>query len=169
MTLKLYVAGPLFTPYHRGLHARNAARLRSEGFVCLVPHERGFMRAFEEDTGVDTTPRTITIFDMDYDMVKESDAIVALLDDPDISSGLTCEIGLFWSMMQRDAHKKGVLGLLTDDRARRRWKAGVSPVNAFSLGTILDIGSVYSSLDDIIAHLNAWREGREMPKGEIHL
>ena len=26
MALKLYVAGPLFTPYHRAMHARNAAR-----------------------------------------------------------------------------------------------------------------------------------------------
>ncbi|HBY99409.1 MAG: nucleoside 2-deoxyribosyltransferase [Ardenticatenaceae bacterium] len=169
MTLTLYIAGPLFTPYHRGLHARNAARLRREGFVCLVPHERGFMRAFEADTGIDTGPRAITVFDMDYEMVEEADAIVALLDGPDISSGLTCEIGLFWSMMQRDPRKKGVLGLLTDDRARRRWNAGVSPVNAFSLGCILDIGAVYSSLHDIIVHLNAWREGREMPTGEVHL
>jgi nucleoside 2-deoxyribosyltransferase len=168
MTLKLYIAGPLFTPYHRGLHARNAARLRSEGYVCLVPHERGFMRAFEADTGVDTRPPAIAIFDMDYDMVAEADAIVALLDDPDISSGLTCEIGLFWSMMQRDPRKKGVLGLLTDDRAWRREAAGVSPVNAFSLGCILDIGVVYSSIDDVITHLNAWRDGREMPTGEIH-
>jgi nucleoside 2-deoxyribosyltransferase len=169
MTLKLYIAGPLFTPYHRGIHGRNAARLRSEGYVCLVPHERGFMRAFETDTGIDTNPRAITIFDVDYDMVEEADAIVALLDDPDISSGLTCEIGIFWSMMQRNPSKKGVLGFLTDDRAHRRWAAGVSPVNAFSLGCILDIGSVYSSIEDIIAHLDGWREGKEMPKGEIHL
>ena len=56
MTLKLYIAGPLFTPYHRAFHARNAARLRSEGFVCLVPHERSVARAFEWDTGTPTTP-----------------------------------------------------------------------------------------------------------------
>ena len=165
MTLKLYIAGPLFTPYHRGMHARNAARLRSEGFVCLVPHERSPMFAFTQDTGTPTTP--ITIFDQDYDMVAEADAIVALLDDPDISSGLTCEIGIFWSMMRRNPAKKGVLGLLTDERAVRRAKAGVPPVNAFSLGCILDAGCVYSNLDDIIKHLHAWNEGRQMPIGEM--
>src|SRR5258708_28780844 len=167
MTLKLYVAGPLFTPYNRGLHARNAARLRSAGFICLVPQERSTTRAFEWDTGTPTTP--IDIFDMDYDMVAEADAIVALLDDPDISSGLACEIGLFWAMKQHQPAKKGVLGLLTDDRAYRRSAAGVPAVNAFTLGCILDIGCVYRTLDQIITHLRAWNEGRTMPIGEIVL
>lgn len=165
MTLKLYVAGPLFTPYHRGLHARNAARLRSEGFICLVPQERSTTRVFDWDTGTPTTP--IDIFDLDYDMVAEADAIVALLDDPDISSGLACEIGLFWAMKEHNPAKKGVLGLLTDDRAYRRAAAGVPAVNAFTLGCILDIGCVYRTLDQIITHLHAWNEGREVPIGEI--
>ena len=166
MALKLYVAGPLFTPYHRATHARNAARLRSAGFVCLLPQERGVAQAFDWDTGV--KPKTaVGIFDMDYDMVEECDAIVALLDDPDISSGLTCEIGIFWAMMQRDPSKKGVLGLLTDERAYRRHEAGVPPVNAFSLGCVLDVGCVYRTLDEIIAHLHGWQAGKEMPKGEM--
>lgn len=168
MTLKIYIAGPLFTPYHRALHARNAARLRSEGFVCLVPHERSIAKAMEWDTGTPATP--IGIFDMDYDMVAEADVIVALLDDPDISSGLTAEFGIFWAMMQQDPAKKGVLGLLTDERARWRADAGVPAVNAFSLGCLLDMGTVYSNIDDIITHLHGWEEGREdLPKGEIRL
>ena len=168
MTLKIYVAGPLFTPYHRALHARNAARLRSAGFICLVPHERSVAKAMEWDTGTATTP--VAIFDMDYEMVAEADAIVALLDDPDISSGLACEFGIFWAMMQRDPRKKGVLGLLTDERAHRRAAAGVPAVNAFSLGCLLDVGAVYSNIDDVIAHLQGWQEGRDdLPRGEILL
>lgn len=163
MTLKLYIAGPLFTPYHRAFHARNAARLRSAGFVCLVPHERSVARAFEWDTGTPTTP--IAIFDMDYDMVEEADAVVALLDDPDVSSGLACEIGLFWSMMQRDPRKKGVVGLLTDDRAYARAETDVPAINAFTLGCVLDIGAVYRTLDQVIEHLQGWRAGHSMPKG----
>ncbi|MEW5815300.1 MAG: nucleoside 2-deoxyribosyltransferase [Spirochaetota bacterium] len=168
MVLKLYIAGPLFTPYHRAFHARNAAQLRSGGFVCLLPQERGVTRAFDWDTGFQ--PKTpMGIFDMDYEMLAESDAIVALLDDPDISSGLACEIGIFWAIIQHDPGKKGILGLLTDDRAHRRFLAGVPPVNAFTLGCILDVGCIYARLDRIIAHLHGWEEGREMPKGEIIL
>jgi nucleoside 2-deoxyribosyltransferase len=165
MTLKLYIAGPLFTPYHRAFHARNAARLRSEGFVCLVPHERSIAEAFKWDTGTPTTP--IGIFDMDYDLVAECDAIVALLDDPDVSSGLACEIGIFWALKQNDPSKKGVLGLLTDERGYQRGAAGIPHINAFTLGCVLDIGTVYRTLDQIIDHLHAWREGRDAPVGEI--
>jgi hypothetical protein len=71
--------------------------------------------------------------------------------------------------MQRCSRKKGVLGLLTDDRAARRIQVGVPPVNAFVLGCLLDAGSIYSNLNDIIVHLHAWEQGREMLKGEIHL
>ena len=167
MALKLYVAGPLFTPYHRGFHARNAARLRSEGFICLVPHERSYVRVFESDTGQPFSP--ITIFDMDYDMVAEADAVIALLDDPDVSSGLGAEIGIFWAMMQNDPSKKGILGLLTDDRSWYRASKEQPAVNAFTLGCVLDVGCVYSSLDQIIDHMHAWEENRETPIGEIIL
>jgi hypothetical protein len=106
---------------------------------------------------------------MDYAMVAEADAVIALLDDPDISSGLGCEIGIFWAMMQHHLWKKGILGLLTDERAYRRAAAGVSPVNAFVLGCILDVGCVYQTLDQIIDHLHGWVGGREVPRGRVFL
>ena len=70
-------------------------------------------------------------------------------------------------MKQRNPAKKGVLGLLTDERAYRRDSAGVPAVNAFTLGCILDIGCVYQTLDQVITHLKGWEAGQEMPKGVI--
>ena len=55
---------------------RNAARLRSEGFVCLVPHERSVAMAFDWDTGTPTTP--VGIFDMDYDELRRRSAEASL-------------------------------------------------------------------------------------------
>jgi len=165
MTLKLYVAGPLFTPYHRAQHARTAAFLRRNGYICFVPHEFSVTRAFDNDTGTPATP--IGIFDDDYDMINESDAIVALLDDPDVSSGLACELGIFWMMMQSNPSKKGILGLLTDDRAYRRHDVKMPPINAFTLGCVLDSGNIYNNIDDILEHLNCWNSGESRPKGEI--
>lgn len=165
MTLKLYVAGPLFTPYHRAQHARTAAFLRRKGYICFVPHEFSVTRAFDNDTGNPATP--IGIFDDDYDMINESDAIVALLDDPDVSSGLACELGIFWMMMQSNSSKKGILGLLTDDRAYRRLDVKMPPINAFTLGCVLDSGNIYNNIDDILEHLNSWNSGESRSKGEI--
>ena len=119
--MKIYMAGPLFTPYHRAFIARNAQRLSEAGFICYVPHERGVTREIEWASG---HPRTAGgIFDMDYEMVAGANAIVALLDDPDVSSGTACEIGIFYGLMQNDTTKKGILGLLTDaERGPGPWE-----------------------------------------------
>jgi nucleoside 2-deoxyribosyltransferase len=37
--VKVYVAGPLFTPYERGFIDECAAQLRGAGFDVFVPHE----------------------------------------------------------------------------------------------------------------------------------
>jgi len=153
--MKVYMAGPLFTPYHRAFIARNAERLPDAGFVCLVPHERGIVHEIDRAAGKVLTPAQI--FQMDYKMVADANAIVALLDDPDVSSGTAAEIGIFYGLMQHDRTKKGILGLLTDARAWKRAGAGAPPINAFTLGTVEAAGAVYRRLDEIIAHLDLWR------------
>lgn len=153
--MKIYTAGPLFTPYHRAFIARTAARLRDEGFVCLVPHERGVVYEIDRATGTVLTPAQI--FQMDYQMVAGAHALVALLDDPDVSSGTAAEIGIFYGLMRHDRSKKGILGLLTDAQAWKRAEAGAPPINAFTLGTVEAAGAVYRTLDEIVAHLHAWR------------
>lgn len=153
--MKLYTAGPLFTPYHRAFIARNAQRLREAGYICYVPHERGVTREMELASGHPRTPQMI--FEMDYEMVAGCNAIVALLDDPDVSSGTACEIGIFYGLMKHDPTKKGILGLLTDAQAWRRAAAGASPINAFTLGCVEDAGKVYRTIDEVITHLDVWR------------
>ncbi|MGQ4808517.1 hypothetical protein NKDENANG_01900 [Candidatus Entotheonellaceae bacterium PAL068K] len=40
MRLELYIAGPLFTPYHRAFHAETVRCLREAGHACFVPQEQ---------------------------------------------------------------------------------------------------------------------------------
>ncbi len=37
--MRIYFAGPLFTPYERGYIDECAAQLRADGFEVFVPHE----------------------------------------------------------------------------------------------------------------------------------
>jgi nucleoside 2-deoxyribosyltransferase len=37
--MRIYFAGPLFTPYERNYIDQCAAKLRAEGFEVFVPHE----------------------------------------------------------------------------------------------------------------------------------
>lgn len=153
--MKIYTAGPLFTPYHRAFIARFAQRLREAGFICYVPHERGVTREIEWASG---QPRTAKgIFEMDYEMVAGVNAVVALLDDPDVSSGTACEIGIFYGLMQHDPTKKGIVGLLTDAQAWKRAQVGAPPVNAFTLGCVEDVGKTCRTIEEVIDQLNTWQ------------
>src|SRR6185437_9166770 len=144
--MRVYLAGPMFTPYERTFLGDCAGRLRAEGFDVFVPHEHGLV-------GRDATAEAV--FAVDAGGVESADAVLAVLDGPSVDDGTACEIGLFHGLRQRDPDRKGVVGLLTDLRAERR---GDFALNLFVRGCIeAGGGSVVDSLDDALAILRRWR------------
>ncbi|GMV87021.1 MAG: hypothetical protein AMXMBFR80_28740 [Dehalococcoidia bacterium] len=164
--MRLYIAGPLFTPFHRAFHAENVRRLREAGHDCFVPQEReehairraargAPVRGFDPGMARD-------VFEVDMIGVRSANAVVALLDDPDVSSGTSCEMGIFYELARHDPSKKGILGILTDDRPRRRATSNVGEsINFFTLGCVLKSGAVYSTIDEVLEHLARWQEELE--------
>jgi nucleoside 2-deoxyribosyltransferase len=151
--MKIYFAGPLFTPYERGYIDECAARLRADGFEVFVPHEHELAQS-------DTTPDWI--FAKDMDGLGPANAVLALLDGPMVDDGTACEIGIFYASMQADPEKKGVVGLLTDLRGTRGESTGV---NLFVAGCILATGGeIVSSFDEALAALKRLR-GDQTPGG----
>jgi hypothetical protein len=144
--VRVYFAGPLFTPYERSFIDECAARLRGEGIDVFVPHENALA------TG-DTT--AATIFAKDWKGLSEADAVVALLDGPSVDDGTACEVGIFYALMQSDPSKKGIVGLLTDLRGVLGHEG--HGLNLFVLGCIEAAGKVCGSLDEVVETLDAWR------------
>jgi nucleoside 2-deoxyribosyltransferase len=143
--MRIYLAGPIFTPYERAFLDDCASRLRAEGFDVFVPHEQGLV-------GLDATPAAV--FAVDAGGVESADAVLAVLDGPAVDDGTACEIGLCRGLKQRDPQRKGVVGLLTDLRAERR---GEFATNLFVRGCIeAGGGAVVNSLDDALAILHGW-------------
>jgi hypothetical protein len=145
--MRVYFAGPLFTPYERSFIDECAARLRGEGIEVFVPHEN-------ELAGGDTSPATI--FRKDWEGLAGADAVVALLDGPMIDDGTACEIGIFYALMQNDPTKKGIVGLLTD--LRGTLAHGGYGLNLFVHGCIEAAGMVCGTLDEVVEVLNGWRD-----------
>jgi hypothetical protein len=144
--VKIYFAGPLFTPYERAFIDDCAARLRDEGFDVFVPHEHELAQA-------DTTPAWI--FEKDWQGLAPADAVLALLDGPMIDDGTACEIGIFYGLQRSDPAKKGIVGLLTDLRGSRGESNGV---NLFVEGCIeASGGEIVADLDAAVAVLRRWR------------
>ncbi|MEN3312718.1 MAG: hypothetical protein V7645_2047 [Actinomycetota bacterium] len=144
--MRVYFAGPLFTPYERSFIDECAARLRSDGIDVFVPHEDALA------TG-DTS--AASIFAKDWKGLADADAVVAVLDGPMVDDGTACEIGIFYALMQADSSKKGIVGLLTDLRGTLRHEG--HGLNLFVLGCIEAAGKVCNSMDEVAAALAEWR------------
>ena len=145
--LKIYFAGPLFTPYERSFIDECAAALRADGFEVFVPHEH------ELANGVEPS-QAASIFGKDLPGIVGADAMLAVLDGPSVDDGTACEIGMFHALMQSDPSKKGIVGLLTDMRGIRGESKGV---NLFVQGVIEDVGGIVGSIDEARDLLRAWR------------
>jgi nucleoside 2-deoxyribosyltransferase-like protein len=144
--VKIYFAGPLFTPYERGYIDDCAARLRDEGFDVFVPHEH-------ELAEMNTTAGEI--FVKDWEGLAPADAVLALLDGPMVDDGTACEIGIFYALMQSDPSKHGIVGLLTDLRGTRGESNGL---NLFVEGCIeASGGAIVHDLDAAVTLLRTWR------------
>jgi hypothetical protein len=144
--VRVYFAGPLFTPYERSFIDECAARLRADGIDVFVPHENAL--ATDDMSAA-------TIFAKDWKGLSDADAVVAVLDGPMVDDGTACEIGIFYALMQTDPTKKGILGLLTDLRSTLGHEG--HGLNLFVLGCIEAAGKVCNSMDEVAAALADWR------------
>ena len=72
--MRLYIAGPLFSPYHRAFHAENVRRLREAGHDCFVPQE-------QEHNARSSKSVPERVFQVDLAGVRWANALIALLDD----------------------------------------------------------------------------------------
>jgi nucleoside 2-deoxyribosyltransferase len=149
--VKIYLAGPLFTPYERGFIDGCAAQLRGAGFDVFVPHEH--------ELALDGTVTAERIFAKDWAALSEANAVLAILDGPLIDDGTACEIGIFHALMRSDGSKRGVVGLVTDLRATRdsEREGEARGLNLFVVGCIEAAGTVVTSLEAAQAVLEGWR------------
>ena len=144
--MRVYFAGPLFTPYERDFIAACAAELRAAGFDVFVPHEQ----EPTDDRAAEA------IYAVDLEGLLAANAVVALLDGPVVDDGTACEIGIFAGRMAHEPDKKGILGLVTDFRLLERNRP--KPVNLFVQGCIEAHGFVVTSIGAAIEQLERWRD-----------
>jgi nucleoside 2-deoxyribosyltransferase len=152
--MRIYFAGPLFTPPERRFIDECAARLRDDGFDVFVPHEH--------ELALDGTVTAERIFAKDWKALSEANAVLAILDGPVIDDGTACEIGIFYALMRADPAKKGIVGMTHDLRSTRdsNREGEVKGLNLFVVGCIEAAGRIVTSLDDARVVLDGWRVTR---------
>lgn len=147
MSLKLYLAGPLFSDAERAWLDGVAERLRGEGFDCFVPHEH---------FGEGPAPSPTEVFRIDAAGVRGANVLVAWLDGPMVDDGTACEIGMFAQLVASgDPQYRGIVGIVSDWRVvRRRGRVEGDGMNLFVVGAIESAGTVCWSIDDAVAALH---------------
>jgi hypothetical protein len=153
--LRIYLAGPLFSPAQRGFLAESARRFREAGIECFVPHE-------EEPRLREVSAREV--FELDYrEGLLKANALVAWLDGATVDDGTACEIGIFYGLLQRgEPWRKGILGIADDLRLQRRREIlEYGGVNLFVAGTIQDAGGICWSVDEALDWLLEWKQELE--------
>ena len=144
---KVYFAAPQFTPYARRFVAAHAQMLRDHGLDVYVPRERARVESPL------LTPEAV--FARDYEELKSSNALVALLDGTQPDDGVALELGLFHGLLREDLSKKGILGFVTDSRGLRRKEHGYG-CNHFPVGVVLECGTVTDDFGAILSQLKSW-------------
>ncbi len=153
--MKIYFAGPLFTSYERDYISQCAVVLRQHGIDPFVPHE-----SFKTPVPNDTRSRARRCLDNDFGGIAGAQAMLALINGTEIDDGTACEIGLFYSLMQHDPSKKGIVALHGDWRTKKDGEG--KGLNGFVLGCILKVGVVVNTLEEAVAQLEAWQsEGQK--------
>ena len=146
--MKLYLAGPMFTPAERTYLDGLSDRLEDVGHRCFVPHRQ----AIEP---LDAP----MVFAVDSAGLHAAEAMVAWLDGPIIDDGTACEIGIFSELVRTSpARHRGIVGLVTDWRAWRRRDRGMGDggINLFVGGAILKYGSFAWNVDEAVEALREW-------------
>jgi len=149
--MKIYFAGPLFTPYERDYISACARVLREHGIDPFVPHELGM-----SDDPNDPRSRAKRCFDKDFGGINDANAMLAIINGPEIDDGTACEIGIFYALMKRDPTKKGIIALHDDYRTREGGEG--KGINGFVLGCLRDVGIVCTSIDEAAELLASWKK-----------
>jgi nucleoside 2-deoxyribosyltransferase len=110
--MKVFIAGPLFSQAEREFNVRVEEELRRHGFETFLP-QRDVGR-LDELLAREGKRAYRTIFNQDLKGLEQADAVVAILDGPDVDSGTAFEVGYAF------AKGKPVIGLKTDMRVFAR-------------------------------------------------
>lgn len=145
-SIKVFIAGPLFSQAEREFNAKLDEFLRKNGFETILP-QRDIGEVWK--TEVDYRK----IYEMDLRAIEEADVVVAVLDGPDVDSGTAFEIGY------ATAKGKPVIGLKTDVRTFAR----MEEVNNMILQSVRKIVRDFESLLLALKEIRGAGEGSLSP------
>ncbi len=132
---RIFLAGPLFSEAERSFNLSVATHLRKKGLEVWLPQEAGYLKH-------GTPAEKKNIFEEDLRALRESTAILAILDGNDVDAGTAFELGYAYAL------KKPLYGLKTDYRS-------FSPIESVNLMLEVPLRQIFRSVDEAAATLKS--------------
>lgn len=132
--MKIFLAASLFNEGERAFNSRISQTLRNNGYEVWLAQEAPFIKE-------GTIEEKSRIFQGDVSALKSADIVVAILDGPDVESGVAFELGY--------AHCLGkpVIGLKTDYRT-------FSKIEEINLMLEVSMLKICGSVEEVLTALN---------------
>jgi len=115
MSMRCYLAGPLFCDSERAFNARLAAKIEALGYLVFLPQRDGL----ESDSTLESMGSEAwsqAIFDLDRDAVLACDVLLCILDGRVPDEGMGVELGLAYADRLHDNEHRKIVGYTTDFR-----------------------------------------------------
>lgn len=112
--MKIYIAGPLFTPTERDFIEGIAEQLEAACTV-YVPHRDGLLVEEQLAKGLSRSEVYRAVYRRDLDEINKCDVLLAILDGRVPDEGVCVEIGYAKALGKR------IVGLKTDIRTALPW------------------------------------------------
>jgi len=133
--------------------------LAQHPLVDLVRHLVQTRAVTRKTLGLSAGSTAQQVFDKNFASMVISDAMLAVINGPEVDDGTACEIGIFAALMETDPTKKGIVAIHDDWRTLDTPGEGKG-LNAFVHGCLLKSGVIVCRLEDAIAVLQSWRDGK---------
>jgi nucleoside 2-deoxyribosyltransferase len=135
--INIYIAGPLFSVAEREFNKRLAEALKSGLGYCIISLPQEFAAT------ISGQPEFLDlVFEHSLKSIRESDAVVAVLDGSDVDSGTSVEIGYAY------ANRKPILGIRTDFRSSE--DKGVNLMVSKSCNDLIWLQSSTTELSEVL-------------------
>lgn len=135
--INIYIAGPLFSVAEREFNNRLSEALKAAFDSCTINLPQQFAASISGQSGF-----LDRVFEYSLESIRKSDAIVAILDGPDVDSGTCVEIGYAF------ANKKPIIGLRTDFRSSE--DRGMNLMVSLSCTHLIWLNNSTTQLDDVL-------------------
>lgn len=161
MEPKIYFAAPLFTEAEQDFNRKVVDKIREAcpGLTVSLPQEN------ESINNKENHASSQDIFRADYKELKDSDLLIAVIDNEDI--GVAVEVGIAYEMgltiigLSTDIRQKGGDNPETVEAIQFVGENPIKYLNLMQTGAIKDVGFITESSDELVSVIKRWYESRE--------